>query len=61
MELICRLQPLLLVLAEAIESGGESLRHRIEALGGELSARSHSDQHLSIVANFWIGEGSDRS
>ena len=47
-------------LAEAIESGGESVRHRIEALGGVLSTRSHSDQQVSVVASFWIAEGSER-
>jgi signal transduction histidine kinase len=61
MELICHLQPPAARLAEAIESGSESLRHRFEALGGGISVRSNSDQHLAIVANFWIGEGSDRS
>jgi hypothetical protein len=61
MELICHLQPPAAHLAHAIESGSESLRHRFEALGGGLSARANSDQHLTIVANFWIGEGSDRS
>ena len=60
-ELICHLQPPATHIAKAIESGSESLRHRLEALGGELSARVDSDQHLAIVANFWIGEGSDRS
>jgi signal transduction histidine kinase len=60
-ELICHLQPPAAHLADAIESGSESLRHRFEALGGELSAWSHSDQHLAIIASFWIGEGSDRS
>jgi signal transduction histidine kinase len=59
-ELVCRLQPQGSRLADAIESGGESVRHRIEALGGVLSARSHSDQHVSVMASFWIGEGSDR-
>src|SRR5499426_2763833 len=59
-ELNCRLQPARSTLADAIERGGEGLRHRIEALGGVLSARSHSDQHLSVVASFWIGEGSDQ-
>ena len=59
-ELICRLQPLGSQLADAIETGGEGVRHRIEALGGMLSAQSHSDQHVSLVASFWIGEGSDR-
>jgi signal transduction histidine kinase len=59
-ELVCRLQPVGSRLADAIESGGESVRHRIEALGGMLSAQSHSDQHLSVLASFWIGEGSDR-
>ena len=58
-ELNCSLQPARSELADAIETGGEGLRHRIEALGGVLSARSHSDQHLSVVASFWIGEGSD--
>ena len=43
-ELLCRLQPVGSRLAEAIENGGESVRHRIEALGGVLSAQSHSDQ-----------------
>jgi signal transduction histidine kinase len=59
-ELICRLQPQGSQLADAIETGGEGVRHRIEALGGMLSAQSHSDQHVSLVASFWIGEGSDR-
>jgi signal transduction histidine kinase len=59
-ELLCRLQPVESRLADAIENGGESVRHRIEALGGVLSAHSHSDQHVSVVASFWIGEGSDR-
>ena len=59
-ELLCRLQPVGSRLAEAIENGGESVRHRIEALGGVLSTRSHSDQHVSVVASFWVGEGSDR-
>ena len=59
-ELVCRLQPLGSRLADAIETGGESVRHRIEALGGVLSAQSHSDQHVSVIASFWIGEGSDR-
>jgi signal transduction histidine kinase len=61
MELSCRLQRPAGHIAKAIESGSESLRHRLEALGGELSARADSDQHLVIVANFWIGDGSDRS
>jgi len=61
MELICHLQPPAARLAEAIDSGSESLQHRFEALGGGISVRSNSDQHLAIVANFWIGEGSDRS
>jgi signal transduction histidine kinase len=60
-ELICRLHPAQSRLAEALENGGDSVRHRIEALGGVLSARFHSDQHLSVVTSFWIGEGSDRS
>ena len=59
-ELICRLQPVGSRLADAIETGGESVRHRIEALGGVLSAESHSDQHVSVIASFWIGDGSDR-
>jgi hypothetical protein len=61
MELSCQLEPPAARLADAIESTSESLRHRFEALGGGLSARSDSDQHLAIVANFWIGDGSDRS
>jgi signal transduction histidine kinase len=61
MELFCRLQPPAAPIAKAIDSGSESLRHRLEALGGELSVRVDSDQDLAIVANFWIGEGSDRS
>lgn len=61
MELICRLQSPTERLADAIENGVDGLRQRIEALGGVLSARSHSDQHLCVVASFWIGDGSDRS
>jgi len=61
MELICRLEPPGAYLAETLERASESLRHRFEALGGGLAARSHSDQHLTIAANFWIGDGSDRS
>jgi len=60
-ELGCQLQPPAARLAGSIESGSESLRHRFEALGGGLSVRSSSDQHLTIVAHFWIGEGGDRS
>ncbi len=59
-ELVCRMQPSKSRLAEAIENGGEGLRHRIEALGGVLSARAHSDQHLSVVASFWIGDGNEQ-
>jgi signal transduction histidine kinase len=60
-ELVCRLQPALgSRLADAIESGGDSVRHRIEALGGVLSTQSDSDQHVSVIASFWTGEGSDR-
>src|SRR5215470_8997453 len=58
-ELVSRQHPEGLRVAEAIEAGGDSLRQRIEALGGVLSVRPHQDQ-LSIVASFWIGEGSDR-
>jgi len=58
-ELVSRQHPEGLRVAEAIEAGGDSLRQRIEALGGVLSVRPHPDQ-LSIVASFWIGEGSDR-
>jgi len=61
MELICHLEPPAAHLADAIERASESLRHRFEALGGGLSARSRSDQHLTIAANFWIGDRSDRS
>ena len=59
-ELICRVPPVGSRLADAIENGGESVRHHIEALGGVLSSQSHSDQHASVVASFWIGEGSER-
>jgi signal transduction histidine kinase len=59
-ELLCRLQPVGSRLADAIETGGESVRHRIEALGGVLSTQSHSAQHVSVIASFWVGEGSDR-
>ena len=57
-ELNC-LQPARSPLADVLENGGDGLRHRIEALGGVLSARSHSDEHQSVVASFWIGEGRD--
>jgi len=60
MELSCRLEPPAAHLAETLERSNESLRHRFEALGGGLSAQSHSDQNLTIAANFWIGDGSDR-
>jgi signal transduction histidine kinase len=59
-ELICQLRPAMPWLADAIENGIESLRHRIEALGGALSARSDSDQKLEVVASFWIGAGSEQ-
>src|SRR5262245_13416197 len=61
MELSCRLEPPAVQLAETLERASESLRHRFEALGGGLSARSPSDQHLTIAANCWIGDGGDRS
>jgi len=60
-ELSCRLRSPVAGLAEAIERGSESLRHRFEALGGGISTRSSCEQQLTITANFWIGEGSDRS
>jgi signal transduction histidine kinase len=59
-ELVCRVPPVASWLADAIENGGEGVRHRIEALGGVLSAQSHSDQHVSVTASFWIGEGGER-
>jgi signal transduction histidine kinase len=58
-ELDCHLHPARSWLADSIEIGFETLRHRIEALGGALTARSHSDHNLSVVASFWIGAGSD--
>jgi hypothetical protein len=61
MELSCHLEPPVAQVAQTIERASESLRHRFEALGGGLSAQSHSDQHLTIAANLWIGDGSDRS
>ncbi len=60
-EFVCRLRATTSCLAEVFENSAEGLRHQIEALGGTLSARSHSDEHLSIVVSFWIGDGSDRS
>ena len=59
-ELVCRAPPVAPWLADAIENGGEGVRHRIEALGGVLSAQAHSDQHVSVTASFWIGEGGER-
>jgi hypothetical protein len=58
-ELVCHLQSGRSWLAHTIETGFETLRHQIEALGGALSARSQSDHTLSVVASFWIVAGSD--
>jgi signal transduction histidine kinase len=59
-ELICRLKRGPSWLADAIENGLETLRHRVEALGGALTVHAHADQELKVVASFWIGAGSEQ-
>jgi signal transduction histidine kinase len=61
LNLICRLEPATAHLADAIERGSESLRPRIEALGGVLALHSRSGEHLSVTANFWLGDGSEQA
>jgi hypothetical protein len=60
LNLLCRLQPPSTDLSEVIETGHESLRHRIEALGGTLAVQSSSAAHLSVLANLWIGDRSEQ-
>jgi signal transduction histidine kinase len=60
LNLACRLEPASADLVDAIEHGNESLRHRIEALGGVLAVQAHSSESLSVTANFWVGDGSEQ-
>src|SRR5262249_61338683 len=43
-ELVSRQHPEGLRVAEAIEAGGDSLRQRVDALGGVRAVRPHPDQ-----------------
>ena len=59
LKLVCRLDQAPPGLAHAIERDTESLRPRIEALGGVFALHSHS-QSLSVTTNFWLGDGSEQ-
>src|SRR5215510_6584065 len=59
LNLVSRLDHVPPTLTDAIEHDTESLRPRIEALGGVLAVDSRS-QSLLVTTNFWLGDGSEQ-